>query len=136
MLSEVQYGNGGKIRYGYDEYDRLVGISDDGDDPVNFPTVEYSYGANGKVAEEYDHWNARKRTFAYDMSERLCQEKEISGFGPISYQADYGYDKYGNLVRLTEHIFGSPSPYITNYTYDNDNRPTAIQYGADTRKVE
>ena len=136
MLSEVQYGNGGKIRYGYDEYDRLVGISDDGDDPLDSPTVEYSYGANGKVAEEHDHRYAQKRVFAYDMSERLCQEKEISEFGPTAYQVNYGYDKYGNLVRLSERIFGSPSPYITNYTYDNDNRPTAIQYGADTRKVE
>ena len=134
LLSEVQYGNGGKIRYGYDEYDRLVGISDDGDDPVDSPTVEYSYGANGKVAEEHDHWMARKRTFAYDMSERLCQEKEISEFGPTLYQADYGYDKYGNLVRLSERV--NDQAYTTNYTYDNDNRPTAIQYGADTRKVE
>ena len=29
LLSEVQYGNGGKVKYTYDDFDRLTGVRHD-----------------------------------------------------------------------------------------------------------
>ena len=54
--------------------------------------------------------------------------------GAELYRTTLRYDKYSNLTGFDERVNGQA--YTTSYTYDNDNRPTAIQYGADTRKVE
>ena len=48
LLSEVQYGNGGKVKYAYDDFDRLTEVKYDAE---TAPRYEYKYGANGEVSE-------------------------------------------------------------------------------------
>ena len=44
LLSEVQYGNGGKVGYTYDDFDRLTGVRYDNETVDRY---RYEYGANG-----------------------------------------------------------------------------------------
>ena len=45
LLKEVQYGNDGKVKYAYDEYDRLTGVRYDDETTDRYT---YEYGADGE----------------------------------------------------------------------------------------
>ena len=57
LLQEVQYGNGGKVKYTYDEFDRLTGLRYDDDTSDRYA---YEYGANGMAARVHDN-NLRRK---------------------------------------------------------------------------
>ena len=46
-LEEVQYGNGGKVKYSYDDFDRVTGITHDNDTE---PKFTFEYNAKGQAA--------------------------------------------------------------------------------------
>ena len=80
-----------------------------------------------------NHLNREERV-EYDMAGRPRQKTLRTNAGAELYRTTLRYDKYSNLTGFDERVNGQA--YTTIYAYDNDNRPTAIQYGADTRKVE
>ena len=51
LLNEVQYGNGGKVKYTYDEYDRVTGITHDSD---TVPKFRIEYDSRGRAARVTD----------------------------------------------------------------------------------
>ena len=55
----MQYGNGGKVKYAYDGFDRLTEVKYDAE---TAPRYEYKYGANGEAAEVIDHELCTART--------------------------------------------------------------------------
>ena len=144
LLSEVQYGNGGKVKYSYDDFDRMTGVKYD-EDLVDRYT--YEYGANGKVAEVYDQNEFRIARTAYDLAERPCQTEmlmEAESGRHLLYRTRLQYDKLNNLQKFSEEI-GSPTPqsgiqnivetHQSEYAYDRDNRITQITYDGGAHKV-
>ena len=71
MLKEVQYGNGGKVGYEYDEYDRLTGVKYDNE---TTPRYTYEYGANGQAMRVEDKNLNRVQQVEYDLAERPMQK--------------------------------------------------------------
>ena len=48
----MDYGNGGKVGYTYDGFDRLTGVKYDAETAERY---QYKYGANGQAAEVVDN---------------------------------------------------------------------------------
>ena len=131
LLSSVQYGNGGKVSYTYDDFDRMVGVKYDAE---TAPRYEYKYGANSEVAEVVDHELDRTTSTEYDQADRPCQtELRDSAIGEALYRTELKYNKLSNLEMLSEQV-GSES-HKTEYIYDRDNRLTELKYDDGTHKV-
>lgn len=135
-LKRVEYGNGGKVHYTHDDFRRVTGIHYDND---TTPRFEYEYGANGKAA--YVHDNELNQTVwtEYDGSERpirahLMENATDTSLGTPKYVNTVSYDEFGNVAMHKEKVGGSAS-YETTFAYDVDNRPTALRFGADNRKI-
>ena len=131
LLSEVQYGNGGKVGYTYDEFDRLTGVKYDGEANDRY---EYKYGANGMAAEVEDHNLGRIARTDYDQADRPCQtELRDSATGEALYKTGLKYNKLNQLEVFSEKA-GSES-HKSEYAYDRDNRVTGITYDGGSQKV-
>ncbi len=118
MLSEVQHGNGGKVMYTYDDFDRMVGVKYDTD---FIPRYEYKYGANNEVVEVDDHNLNRIARTDYDLADRPCQtELRDTTTGQALYKTTLKYDKQNNLEHFSERVAGET--HTTQFTYDRDNR--------------
>ena len=135
-LKRVEYGNGGKVHYTHDDFRRVTGIHYDDD---TLPRFEYEYGANGRAA--YVHDNELNQTVwtEYDGSERpirayLMENATDTSLGTPRYMNTVSYDEFGNVAMHKEKVGGSAS-YETTFDYDVDNRPTALRFGADNRKL-
>ena len=131
LLSEVQYGNGGKVGYTYDEFDRLTGVKYDGEANDRY---EYKYGANGMADEVEDHNLGRIARTDYDQADRPCQtELRDSATGEALYKTGLKYNKLNQLEVFSEKA-GSES-HKSEYAYDRDNRVTGITYDGGSQKV-
>ena len=131
QLSEVQYGNGGKVGYTYDDFDRLTGVKYDGETNDRY---EYKYGANGMAAEVEDHNLGRIARTDYDQADRPCQtELRDSATGEALYKTGLKYNKLNQLEVFSEKA-GSES-HKSEYAYDRDNRVTGITYDGGSQKV-
>ena len=131
LLSEVQYGNGGKVKYTYDDFDRLTEVKYDAE---TTPRYEYKYGANGKAAEVIDHELNRTARTDYDQANRPCQtELRDDATGDALYKTGLKYDKLNNLEMFSEQA-GSES-HKTEFVYDRDNRVTELKYDGGAHKV-
>ncbi len=132
LLKEVQYGNGGKVSYEYDEFDRMTGVKHDGE--AN-PRYEYEYGANGRAAIVRDHHLNRTVQTEYDLSERPCRNTvRDAETGELIYRTALEYDEQNRLKAFREET--ADGAHETTFTYDKDNRTTQIRYGSDEQKVE
>ncbi len=129
-LQRLDYGNGDRVQYTYDNKGRVTGQTyEDGD------TVTYSYDNNGTLAKVKDSATGITTTYHYDLSDRLAKYTE-SGSG-YSHSVSYTYDKLNNLTDLKETVNGTT--HLTTYTYDDDNRVIckitgllAVYYSYDT----
>ncbi len=132
MLKEVQYGNGGKVGYEYDEYDRLTGVKYDGEAT---PRYTYEYGANGQAMRVEDKNLNRVQQVEYDLAERPMQ-KTIRDLetDELIYRTTLQYDGKNRLKDFSEQT--AEGSHRTSYTYDKDDRTTAIQYDDANHKVE
>ena len=135
LLESVTYGNGQKVEYEYDAYDRLQKTSA----MVDSATVNYTYeyGANGKLSLVKDDTSGRKRTqfTEYDLSDRPIQKTtRDDGNNSVLYRTNLQYDKFNNLSGFAEKV--GANGYTTSYAYDVDNRPTTVTYdGGQTVKL-
>src|SRR5699024_6514522 len=126
-----QHGNGGKVMYTYDDFDRMVGVKYDTD---FIPRCEYKYGANNEVVEVDDHNLNRIARTDYDLADRPCQtEVRDTITGQALYKTTLKYDKQNNLEHFSERVAGET--HTTQFTYDRDNRETQIAYDGSTHKV-
>ena len=132
LLKEVRYGNGGKVSYEYDEFDRMTGVKHDGE---TSPRYEYEYGANGRAAIVRDHHLNRTAQTEYDLSERPCRNTiRDAETGELIYRTALEYDEQNRLKAFREET--ADGAHETTFTYDRDNRTTQIRYGSDEQKVE
>ena len=119
-LSALDYGNGDKIQYTYDNLGRMTKKTyEDG------ATVTYQYDNDGALATVTDSETGITTTHYYDFVDRLASYAE-TGTG-LSHQVGYSYDLQNNLTALKETINGTA--YTTTYAYDDDNRITSVTGG-------
>ena len=118
-LTELEYGNGDKVQYTYDEKGRLLTQTyEDG------ATVTYTYDNNGALATVTDANNI-KTTYYYDFTDRMM--KYVESGTNYSHSVGYEYDNINNLTSQVETINGVDRS--SSYTYDQDNRVTSKQTG-------
>lgn len=131
LLSAVQYGNGGKVSYYYDEFDQLTCIRRD-DSIIN--DYVYEYGANGQLAKITDNTDStavRVIRTDCDLANRPCQTELTlrntwSGITTMVYRTRLKYNNLNNLVLFAEEVGGET--HKSAYTYDRDNCVTGITY--------
>ncbi len=123
-VQRVTFGNNGRVDYVYDSFKRLTGVSFDGASAMRFV---YTYGNNGEVAQVVDSVLGRAVRSEYDLANRPIRKTTFTTAGVPIYEAQVGYDQYGNLCKFRETVAGSET-HTTNFTYDEENRPTVLTY--------
>lgn len=123
LLSEVQYGNGGKVKYAYDAYDRLTGVKHDGETTDRYT---YEYGADGEASVVRDNNLGRVLQTERDLAQRAMGTQLRDANGNLLYRTELDYDTQNRLVGFGETASGRN--YKTAYTYDNDNRVTGMTF--------
>ena len=134
LLQEVQYGNGGKVKYTYDEFDRLTGLRYDDETSDRYT---YEYGANGMAARVHDNNLGRSYETEYDLSDRPCQGTLVGADGHRLYRTTLEYTRHSNLNSFREEVGEGwlGSTHKTSYTYDIDNRVTEMQFDDSLHKI-
>ena len=112
-LQRLDYGNGDRVQYTYDNQGRLITETyEDGE------TVSYAYDNVGNLAAVTDSETGIVTTYYYDLLNRQSGYREI-GTG-LNHSVTYEYDADNNLASMTETLNGTTTTYT--YTYDDDNR--------------
>ncbi|MGI6183295.1 MAG: RHS repeat domain-containing protein, partial [Candidatus Fimadaptatus sp.] len=139
-LECVEFGNGGKISYTYDDFDRVTGIKYDDLDADVSCRYGFLYGANGEISQIGD--NNLRTTLYYerDMSERIARIKQTTNTASPGYDIHLTYDDFNNVSKRTERIGAIDSgatllAYTAEYKYDKDNRPTEIKYDSSNARI-
>ena len=131
-LEEVQYGNGGKVKYTYDDFDRVTGVGYDNDDS---PRFSYEYDSKGRAAFVKDSMDGSTIRTGYDQTDRSNETEQRDGEGNLKYRTLIEYDKKNRVKAFNEAT--SDQNFKTEYTYDADNRVTKVRYNSsDTSKVD
>ena len=123
LLKEVQYGNDGKVKYAYDEYDRLTGVRYDDETTDRYT---YEYGADGEASVVRDNNLGRVLQTERDLTQRAMGTQLRDTNGNLLYRTELDYDTQNRLVGFGETASGRN--YKTAYTYDNDNRVTGMTF--------
>ena len=114
-LEKSVFGNGGQLNNAYDPFDRVIGISYDGDDPETNPRYKYAFGANGQTAYVTDTHLGRTHWTEYDQAGRPMQSttwdgvlhsEDLAERGKLLYRTTLKYDKYNHLVLFGERVPG------------------------------
>ena len=131
-LEEVQYGNGGKVKYTYDDFDRVTGVGYDNDE---FPRFSYEYDSKGRAAFVKDATDGSTVRTGYDQTDRPNETEQRDGEGNLKYRTLIEYDKKNRVKAFNEAT--ADQSFKTEYTYDADNRVTKVRYNSsDTSKVD
>ena len=70
----------------------------------------------------------------YDLSNRP-RKKVIWRSGQHHYTGEVDYDTCGRLSVFREQVGAGRTAYETTFSYDNEDKPTAVCFGSDTRKL-
>ena len=131
-LEEVQYGNGGKVKYTYDDFDRVTGVGYDNDES---PRFSYEYDSKGRAAFVKDSTDGSTIRTGYDQTDRPNETEQRDGDGNLKYRTLIEYDKKNRVKAFNEAT--ADANFKTEYTYDADNRVTKVRYNSsDTSKVD
>ena len=132
-LDYNSFGNNYKVRYIYDEYNRVI-ESKYGTDLSNMTSrYKYTYDNEGNLYQHQDLSSNRSYTYSYDLAKRLTR---VSG---TNHEMRFKYDAYNRLADYFN-IFGSTS-YKTSYVYGSgasSSSQSGLIYGVkvnDTQKL-
>ena len=125
-LTQTTFGNGDSIRNTYDEFKRVTGVRFDSDASDRYT---YDFGANGQVAKVTDTLLNRTAQSEYDVANRPMRVIHKQN-GQHLYTGQVAYDAYGNLSQFSEKVGTASTAYATTFGYDNQSRPTTVQYGS------
>ena len=125
-LNSIDYGNGDKVQYSYDNQGRVIKETfEDG------KSVSYAYDNTGALATVTDSGTGRKTTYHYDLTNRMVKYVETGS--NYRHSVGYEYDELNNLTLLVETINGDT--HTTSYTYDSDNRITSMATGSISQTI-
>ena len=131
-LEEVQYGNGSKVKYTYDDFDRVTGVGYDNDES---PRISYEYDSKGRAAFVKDSTDGSTVRTGYDQTDRPNEAEQRDGEGKLKYRTLIEYDKKNRVKAFNEAT--ADQNFKTEYTYDADNRVTKVRYNSsETSKVD
>ena len=145
-LSEMQYGNGTVVKNEYDDFNRVTGViygtKSENAETATFednPRYEYAYNANGQVAHVRNNLIGQITESEYDLSNRPCRVKTHKftedAAGNVTsqehvYTGKVAYDDiFGRLSKFTEQVGDDHEEFVTEFGYDDENRPTSLSYG-------
>ena len=136
-VQKVTYGNSSagspqEVRYAYDDFKRLKGVQFDGE---TSDAYTYEYGANGQVMRLTDTILDRRMMSEYDTANRPMRITHMEGEDTHLYTGQVEYDEYNNLKTFKEQVGTARTPYQTDFTYDNENKPTLMTFGDTSNKV-
>ena len=129
-LSSVTYGNGFRMRYTYDELDRVTEIylraNTEAQEQLAYAFI---YNSEGDLYEVRNHLTWRASFFEYDHAGRCMTSKErefstsnsVITYGAILSSYAYQYDECNNLTKLDCSVLNHV--WNTVYTYNKDNQP-------------
>ena len=117
-LLKLDYGNGDKVQYTYDDQGRVTKQTYEDN-----AYVTYKYDNSGALATVYDSETSTTSTYYYDFTDRMMKYAEKSSTG--THAIGYTYDDINNLTALVETV--GNQEYTTSYSYDGDNRLTSLE---------
>jgi RHS repeat-associated protein len=132
QLLSITPESGSAVNYSYDLAGQLTQLAD-GNGTTGYAytaagglasttrggrTVGYSYDDAGRLDSVTYPGGGGTVTFTYDSAGRLQKTKDWSG-----RETTYSYDDASRLTHIAQ-----PGNLSTDYTYDNINRPTAMDY--------
>ena len=91
----------------------------------------FDYDANGQVACVTNHELNRTVRSEHDVCNRPMRITHMEGTSHI-YTGEVTYDKYNNLKRFEEMVGPARSEYVTEFSYDEENKPTLLKYNDST----
>ena len=130
-LTRSEFGNGGQVRNHYDQFKRVVGVQFDNDASDRFT---YEYSADGQVARVVNNELNRTTLSEHDRSSRPMRITHTEN-GNHLYTGEVTYDNYNNLESFREQVGTSRTAYQTNFTYNEENKPTQLTYGNSNDQV-
>lgn len=123
-LIRSDYGNNQSISITYDNLDRIISrkFKDVTDTSFN-ERYNYQYDSAGNLGYHEDKVNNVNYRYIYDLADRLVKVVD-SNDNSISF----GYDINNNGNKVSYKI--NNTIYDTSYTFDKDNKPDGVYYGA------
>ena len=124
-LRRLDYGNGTKVYYLYDNLDRVIGVCYNSSTEKS---VIYTYAPNGQISAIYDLDNSTVYNYYYDGNGNLTNER-VKKDGKTLYDRVYSYDNDGRLTGKSLYCLEQYSSPVNSvrYTYDEDNRLEKIE---------
>jgi RHS repeat-associated protein len=116
-LNSVAYGNSQTVNYSYDAFDRVVGVS-----LGTTQKYAFDYDATGQVGYLDDKVQNKQYWYLSDLAGRLSEIRRSDG-----NSTRYTYNASNQVTAFNETISGTS--YSTTYSYDNDQRMTALASG-------
>ena len=129
-LKEVQYGNGARTRYAYDDFGRLIGTAYDDADPATDPKYEYVYDASGAVAIVKDNELGTKLQNTVDIANRPYNSILFNSNNNVIRRTLYSYN-LRSMPRVIYHEL-SGATVRTEFFYDKDDRVTQLKFNNST----
>ena len=125
QISQVNFGNGGKIINRYDSFGRLNGVRYDNETDERFT---YHYDATGRVGMVEDH-DQKTLTYAdYDLPGRPARKTKLREDVHV-YTGKLTYNDYELPAEFTELVGASKEKHSTAFVYDdNENRIARLNY--------
>ncbi len=140
-LTRMTYGNGEYEEYTYDNLDRLVKVTYNGNSENAFTVL---YDSNGRLAKAVDGKAGITYLYEYDSLDRLIRAYQKDANGNTIFAVENSYDEYGRakgstyVIDGTEYNYGISYKENTNlvsfynlpgnsfgYSYDNFDRLTS-----------
>ena len=135
LLEEINFGNGAKVRYDYDDFGRTTAIYvDEPGETTTTPKYEFKYDARGIASVIKDNIQMTETRVTSDLADRPSESVTRDTNGNPVHKSMVNYD---GKNRIKEFIDILPdSTHKTAYTYDADERVTEVKFDdTDTHKV-
>lgn len=115
LLNSQLYGNGTRINYGYDAFDRLTEKNYNGSASQK---ISYFYGNDGNLSHTIDFSANTTTKYVCDLAGRLTSQRVYSGSSLSS----------NNLVSSTDYTFADKTNYLTKTIHFSPLGTKTVQY--------
>jgi len=135
LLDEMNFGNGAKVRYVYDDFGRTTAIYvDEPGETSTTPKYEFQYDARGIASVIKDNVLMTETRVTSDLADRPSESIVKDANGNLLHKNVLNYDGKNRVKEFLDIL--PDSAHKTAYTYDADNRVTEVKFDdSDTHKV-
>ena len=135
LLTEMNFGNGAKIRYEYDAFGRTTAIYvDEPGETSTDKKYEFKYDARGIASVIKDNVLMTETRVTSDIADRPSESVTRDANGNLIHKSVLNYDGKNRVKEFIDIL--SDATHKVAYTYDADNRVTKVKFdNSDTHKV-